>query len=526
MMKNNNPDIIVTVCVVRDISIWKHSTSSLKKYFPNSRIITSVPERDYPEFIQAAEGISEIITDESMLSPEVISEIRKKAGTRSGWYLQQFVKLALLKNYSNFERIIMVWDSDTVIYKKFPLINKSNKILFGTTNEYHLPYFENIYSLLKIDKQIRKSFISQYFVCKSKWINALINELSYSQTWEREILSSIDFREECGFSEYELIGNYVMKNWPDEISENQEFRMQRWGNSQLGGIQLQTKVVVRFLRRNYNAVAYEAWDPLIGLSKVTRIHLRKIYLMFRLRISRTSFRKTKISHSKEKNEHILDIKSIMEELRTKSHKKTIVQIGANDGVQNDTLREYIFEGSQNIFWILIEPLPYYFQKLNQLYGGRPDVLLVNKAAGKESGLLKLFFLDPEIAEKMNGEGPINNWAHGQGSISRAKVVKSIFENDFRGASYVRQIPKFIEGIRDTTIPVSPTDDFLKDQNVEMLVIDVQGFEVEVLKGMNPNNLPKYIVVENEFDDERIQNYLSTLNYVCASKGHDLIFIQK
>ena len=46
-------------------------------------------------------------------------------------------------------------------------------------------------------------------------------------------------------------------------------------------------------------------------------------------------------------------------------KKFIVQIGGNDGVQNDPLRKY-FEKSGNYKAIIFEPINFYYQKLKIL----------------------------------------------------------------------------------------------------------------------------------------------------------------
>jgi len=45
---------------------------------------------------------------------------------------------------------------------------------------------------------------------------------------------------------------------------------------------------------------------------------------------------------------------------------------------------------------------------------------------------------------MNGDGPFNNRAQGQGSFDRQFVEDSIKKNYFRGKSYQEKIPFYIE----------------------------------------------------------------------------------
>ena len=56
-------------------------------------------------------------------------------------------------------------------------------------------------------------------------------------------------------------------------------------------------------------------------------------------------------------------------------KKFIVQVGGNDGIQNDPLREY-FKSEGNYSAIIFEPIPYYFDQLRNLYQSRPDMILL------------------------------------------------------------------------------------------------------------------------------------------------------
>jgi FkbM family methyltransferase len=181
-------------------------------------------------------------------------------------------------------------------------------------------------------------------------------------------------------------------------------------------------------------------------------------------------------------------------------RKTILQVGANDGVMSDPLRPYLRE-SGNYTAILIEPLPYYCEKLKRLYANRKDVKVVNAAAGPAASSMNLYYLPPEIADQMNGIGPKNNWAHGQGSFDRETIIYWIKKNSFRGDEYVRKIPNFIDAIAKLTVPVYPIRELDFGGDSSLLLIDAQGFELEVLKGVDWTRPPQFVV----FEDDRASN---------------------
>ena len=204
--------------------------------------------------------------------------------------------------------------------------------------------------------------------------------------------------------------------------------------------------------------------------------------------------------------------------------KVIVQIGANDGKQNDPLRKYLKEPG-NYRAILIEPLPYYVSCLNKLYYARTDIEIINAAAGANIETKTLYYIPPEVAEKMNGDGPANNWAHGQGSFDRSIVIKWIKANSFRGESYQKNIPSFIESIAEHPIAIRKTELILPQTRSDVfLVIDVQGFELEVLKGINWTNPPRWIMLEDDLENTRsLLKYMNKKGFKWIAGRHDKVF---
>ncbi len=214
------------------------------------------------------------------------------------------------------------------------------------------------------------------------------------------------------------------------------------------------------------------------------------------------------------------------EFISSNEKSLILQVGSCDGLQNDFLREVIVanKDKSSVKFVLIEPLQNYVDILKLNYSNYNNVAIERCAIGNLTSNRDFYYIDPTVADDMNGEGPLNNWAHGQGSFSREKIVESIHANSFRGKRYLVNIPYFVESIKKCKFATIPLENFLQELVPTLVVIDVQGFEMEVLATLNRSNLPMSIIVENEYEDNRLFKYLSALGYFRHLTGHDEIYI--
>lgn len=209
---------------------------------------------------------------------------------------------------------------------------------------------------------------------------------------------------------------------------------------------------------------------------------------------------------------------------SREQSKVIVQIGANDGQQNDPLRKY-FKEPDNCWAILIEPIPYYVACLKKLYCARTDIKIINAAVGANIEIQNLYYIPPEVANQMNGDGPVNNWAHGQGSFDRSIVIKWIKANSFRGESYQKRIPSFIDSIKEHPISIRKTEHILPQTKSDVfLVVDVQGFELEVLKGINWTAPPRWIMLEDDLENTKsLLKYMNKKGFKWIAGRHDKVF---
>ena len=77
----------------------------------------------------------------------------------------------------------------------------------------------------------------------------------------------------------------------------------------------------------------------------------------------------------------LTVKLLIDNLVKKGKVKSLVQIGANDGLRFDVLNKYIKEYKINS--LLVEPVPFYFSKLKDNYSKDNFVKLEKSAISKK-----------------------------------------------------------------------------------------------------------------------------------------------
>lgn len=160
--------------------------------------------------------------------------------------------------------------------------------------------------------------------------------------------------------------------------------------------------------------------------------------------------------------------------------------------------------------------------------------MINKAivSNKEVENLKFFYIDPKVADQMDGDGPFNKWAHGQGSFFKSVIKETINNNRFRGSNYRKNIKKFIESIKSIVIEQSTYNQFLVDykiKKVDLLILDVQGYEWQIIKSFSFWKIkPKIIIYENdgsmkEEESKLCRNLLISFGYKLLFDGKDVCY---
>ncbi|MES2489436.1 MAG: FkbM family methyltransferase [Pseudomonadota bacterium] len=181
-----------------------------------------------------------------------------------------------------------------------------------------------------------------------------------------------------------------------------------------------------------------------------------------------------------------------------------IQIGSNDGDQLDPLKDAI--RTKNWKGILIEPVPYVFEKLKKRLGSNPRLTLENIAISKQAGVMPFYHL--RNAEEQALDKP-PRWYDALGSFSLDVVLK-----------HENLIPDIKERVIVSNVNVTTFDDICRKNNVEkidLIHIDTEGHDFEILKTIDfPRYRPKLVIYEhhhlNPVDRAAAQEYLRKSGY--------------
>jgi FkbM family methyltransferase len=176
-----------------------------------------------------------------------------------------------------------------------------------------------------------------------------------------------------------------------------------------------------------------------------------------------------------------------------------VEAGAFDG-QSESCCKF-FEEEFGWLIVNIEPVPYIFEKCKE---NRPKSVNLCCAVGdrKENRIFK------------QAISPVHKKFFGNGSLRHTR--EHIEELKTQGCSF-----------EDIKVEVDTLENILKDQHitdVDLLVLDVEGYEIDALNGLGSKIRPAFLCVEDGWDDDNI--ILSTITrkgYTAVEKIHNNMF---
>lgn len=194
-----------------------------------------------------------------------------------------------------------------------------------------------------------------------------------------------------------------------------------------------------------------------------------------------------------------------------------VKVGANDGITDDPVSDVLL-ASHTWKGLLIEPVPFIFERLRKNFGDRERFLLEQVAIGANTGKANFYCVDTQAVESNPG---LPVWSVGLGSFDRNHVVKHLDD---------ALIPFIVE----STVEVRLLSDVLNAhgiREVHLLHIDAEGYDFEVLNTIDlASQAPAAILLEHKhLPDTRRTELLSHLRkhgYRVDDNGADFFAIHK
>ena len=178
---------------------------------------------------------------------------------------------------------------------------------------------------------------------------------------------------------------------------------------------------------------------------------------------------------------------------------SIVQIGSNDGNLGDPIYSLL---SRHHTWkaLLVEPVPFLFERLRQTYAGHLNCRFDNVAIGAQNGVSRFYYVDPAAKEAIPDLPP---WYDQLGSFD-PNHIKKHFGN---------RVDEFILTEDILTVPLSILFERNGIDKIDILHIDTEGYDWIILKQLDLNKYsPEVILVEHvhlsDSSKEELQSFLN------------------
>lgn len=189
-----------------------------------------------------------------------------------------------------------------------------------------------------------------------------------------------------------------------------------------------------------------------------------------------------------------------------------VEIGANDGDQHDHLRPLILAHA----WrgVLVEPVPFVFERLAANYAGLERVALENVAIAERDGELPFFHLAPVDDHAAVG---LPQWYDGIGSLSRDSVL-----------GHRRVIPDIDDRVVETRVRCLTFDSLCAAHGlatIDLLLVDTEGHDDEILGTVDFDRYHPVLVGYEHYHvgrarQSRCRAFLDAAGYESFEEGFD------
>ena len=296
-------DVIMPLAEKDIASVWTRMVY-FKKYLPMKKLVIignkkviDIMKKKYPD------KMIELIDEDTILKLTDVKDVMKRVSSndeaaikRSGWYLQQFLKMLYAEICE--DEYYLAWDSDTL-----PLITvnmiKDDKPVFHMKDEYYVPYFETMNKLIGINKINKKSFIAEHMLFNCNIMKTLIREIESNMQLQGEkfyekILYAIDKKElsQSGFSEFETYGTFCDLRYPNKYIKEDWYSL-REGSKYFVDEQFGEREA-KWVRKQYMAISFEKSMQLLPEHKLYKNRLVQLIPFEKVKVEYRRYLRNKI----------------------------------------------------------------------------------------------------------------------------------------------------------------------------------------------------------------------------------------
>lgn len=273
---------------MRDAQAWEIASRYIVSNIAAKHYKVYVPDAELDLFRSISAKPFQVIGESiytATFADEIKRRLSKKLASQFGWYLQQLIKIAAVKDCQPSETVL-IWDADTIPLKPLTFVDEQGRLKYYKGHEYHHPYFETVMRLFRLSKKVRFSFIAQCFVTKAVWVQEFCAEIEarHQKGWVSALLDAINFNEGNSFSEYETLGTFISHRHADEVVYLDRDWL-RLGNSSIGHPSFLTPKLIASELSEYDYVSFEKWDKAkpyflrVSLPYFFKVYLPSVFKM-------------------------------------------------------------------------------------------------------------------------------------------------------------------------------------------------------------------------------------------------------
>lgn len=272
--KNCNPYNVVMVVKADDWDMAKHNLKYIRKYLKPKQIVI-IASSKMRSLLNSNDHVRFLDEDQLYegLTFEKIREffaLRQMSLSSTGWYLQQFLKLAYA--FVCKDEYYLVWDADTIPLREIPMLDpQTGRPYFDMKPEYIASYFSSIRNLTGMEKVETESFIAEHMLFRTQIVRQMITAIEQNHYicgmhFFDKILCAADYSErERAFSEFELYGTFCKYVYPN-LYQKRHLRTMRCGKMFLGAVP--KKEVLQWAAKDKDTISFEYPQQVIERSRI------------------------------------------------------------------------------------------------------------------------------------------------------------------------------------------------------------------------------------------------------------------
>jgi len=260
-MTQQDFDLVLVASTATAENVYRYLPFYLKNIAPKRIVlITKITAPIRALFAPHTQQVS-LIDEDSLLDGLTFAVVQKLAPSKTGWYLQQFLKMAYALRCEDSYYCLM--DGDTVPLRPLSFFDTKRPVFF-CKGEYYKPYFSMIDTLFKgtVQKCTPYSFIAECMIISTHVMRSIISEIISNNaipgdTFFEKILRSVYKKGLDGsdFSEFETYGNYIASRYPGTFILK---KLRTLREAQKFFHNIPPSYALNYLSRDFDTVSFES----------------------------------------------------------------------------------------------------------------------------------------------------------------------------------------------------------------------------------------------------------------------------